>query len=87
MIFFMTKDRKVNYVSKTNIDSVIYLGGGGLSFAFIFGIYNHYNIDLLQTLLKIRIKIFFFTGHVMVPILDIRLATVQKKSSLSLPYT
>lgn len=62
MIFFMTKDRKVNYVSKTNIDSVIYLWGGGLSFAFIFGIYNHYNIDLLQTLLKIRIKIFFFHG-------------------------
>lgn len=56
MIFFMTKDRKVNYVSKTNIDSL----GGGLSFAFIFGIYNHYNIDLLQTLLKIRIKIIFF---------------------------
>lgn len=47
MIFFMIKDRKVNYVFKLNIDLVIYFGGGGLFFVFIFGIYNYYNIDLL----------------------------------------
>lgn len=46
MIFFMIKDRKVNYVFKINIDLVIYFGGG-VFFVFIFGIYYYYNIDLL----------------------------------------
>lgn len=34
MIFFMIKDRKVNYVFKINIDLVIYFGGGGVIFCF-----------------------------------------------------
>lgn len=35
MIFFMIKDRKVNYVFKINIDLVIYFGGGGY-FLFLY---------------------------------------------------
>lgn len=35
MIFFMIKDRKVNYVFKINIDLVIYFGGGYFLFLYL----------------------------------------------------
>lgn len=49
MIFFMTKDRKVNYVSKTNIDSVIYLGGGG---GYLLPLYSAFIIITTLTYYK-----------------------------------
>lgn len=64
MIFFMTKDRKVNYVSKTNIDSVIYLGGGGGG--YLLPLYSAFIIITTLTYYKhcwrSELKYFFFHG-------------------------
>lgn len=75
MIFFMIKDRKVNYVFKINIDLVIYFGGGYFLFLYLVFIIIIILI-YYKYCWRLELKYFFFMGYVIVLIFDIRLVIV-----------